>query len=187
VSDSHNKVLKGEFMIHSRTIRLLAILSVLAFTAGCDQATKHLARSGLSQYEAKTYAGGLVEFTLAENRGAFLSLGGTLPQAVRVLLAGAVAIGLVALLVFLLRSSRLNRAAFVALTLAWAGGVSNLIDRVARHGAVTDFMVLRAGPLHTGIFNVADLAIVIGVILLCASSYLGSDTKNAAPKDLDRV
>ena len=40
---------------------------------------------------------------------------------------------------------------------------------VAANGLVTDFILLRAGPLHTGIFNLADLAIVFGLIILFAS------------------
>jgi signal peptidase II len=56
--------------------------------------------------------------------------------------------------------------AFAGLALAAAGGMSNLIDRITRHGLVTDFMVLRVGPLHTGIFNVADVIVMSGMGLL---------------------
>ena len=55
-------------------MRLLAVLLVLLVTAGCDQATKHLARSQLSQVSSATLPGGFVELTLTQNPGAFLSL-----------------------------------------------------------------------------------------------------------------
>jgi len=56
----------------------------------------------------------------------------------------------------------------LALGLLWAGGVSNLVDRVL-HGSVVDFMNIGVGWLRTGIFNVADMAITIGVLLILLS------------------
>ena len=47
----------------------------------------------------------------------------------------------------------------------WAGGTSNQIDRAAR-GSVVDFINVGVGSLRTGIFNVADLAIVFGFALV---------------------
>jgi signal peptidase II len=55
------------------------------------------------------------------------------------------------------------------LALIWAGGVSNLADRLFRHGLVTDFIVVRIGPLHTGVFNLADFAIVAGMMMFVVS------------------
>ena len=157
-------------MRSSRTIRLLAVLAILISTAGCDQATKQLARAGLSQWRSTVLPGGFLEFTLAENPGTFLSLGATLPESVRrFLLTIGVGLGLTCLLAYLVKTSSLRLLPFLALTLVWAGGMSNLLDRFARHGLVTDFMLLRLGPLHTGIFNVADLAIVAGTIILAVS------------------
>jgi signal peptidase II len=47
-----------------------------------------------------------------------------------------------------------------------AGGIGNMIDRVTNAGKVTDFMNLGLGPVRTGIFNVADMAITGGAMLL---------------------
>ena len=51
------------------------------------------------------------------------------------------------------------------LLLFLAGGVSNLIDRVTL-GRVIDFLNVGIGPLRTGIFNIADMAIIAGVVIL---------------------
>jgi signal peptidase II len=51
------------------------------------------------------------------------------------------------------------------LALLIGGGVSNLVDRISR-GAVVDFLNLGIGSLRTGIFNVADMAIMSGIALL---------------------
>jgi signal peptidase II len=50
----------------------------------------------------------------------------------------------------------------VGLSLFVAGGASNWADRVVR-GHVIDFINVGYGPLRTGIFNVADVAIMLGV------------------------
>ena len=46
-----------------------------------------------------------------------------------------------------------------------AGGTSNLIDRMVQQGLVTDFIFLQVGPLHTGVFNVADVLIMLGLAM----------------------
>jgi signal peptidase II len=52
----------------------------------------------------------------------------------------------------------------LGLALVVAGGVSNLADRVAR-GTVVDFLNVGVGSIRTGIFNVADMAIMAGIAL----------------------
>ena len=156
--------------VSARWLRLAVLTIVLAATAGCDQATKQIARTELNRLGVVALPGGFGELRLAENPGSFLSLGASLPEPLRLgLLTAGVGAGLLGLFVFLVRSSNLNRISFASLALIWAGGVSNLIDRILRQGLVTDFMVLRAGPLHTGIFNAADVLIVVGFALLAWS------------------
>jgi signal peptidase II len=58
-----------------------------------------------------------------------------------------------------------SRVILVGLALFVAGGASNLADRVTR-GSVIDFMSVGSGPLRTGIFNVADAAIMLGAGLV---------------------
>ena len=160
-------------MMPTRAIRLVTIFLVMVFTAGCDQATKHLARTELNHLGSATSSGRFLEFTLAENPGAFLSLGASLPQAVRgVLLTVGVSFGLVFLLAYLVRTPKQRWLSFLGLALIWAGGMSNLIDRFARDGLVTDFIVLRAGPFHTGVFNLADFAVVAGIMILATSLWV---------------
>ena len=67
---------------------------------------------------------------------------------------------------------RAGRAPFIfALALVLAGGASNLIDRFVNDGYVVDFINLGAGPIRTGIFNIADVAITVGALLLLIQSW----------------
>jgi signal peptidase II len=136
--------------------RHAALGTLVALILATDQYTKHLARALTA-----TFSFGPLTLTYTENRGAFLSLGENLPPEVRAwLFNGVVAAGLIAVAIFLIRKPD------VPLTLVFSGGVGNLIDRMRFGGNVTDFLYLHAGPLHTGIFNVADMAITAGAIWL---------------------
>jgi signal peptidase II len=111
-----------------------------------------------------------VRLEYAENTGAFLSLGSELPAWARTALFSAgPAVALLACVVAMVRH-RWRRLALLGLCLAFAGGLSNLLDRVI-HGRVVDFLNVGIGSLRTGIFNVADMAIMAGVALLVGSHY----------------
>ena len=61
----------------------------------------------------------------------------------------------------------------VALALALGGALGNLIDRLFRHGLVTDFLYFKA--INFPIFNLADSAISIGICLLAIRSFFFSE------------
>ena len=165
-------------MMPSRPIRIVVILMALICTAVCDHVTKHFARTELERIGPIILPGHFIELILAENPGAFLSLGASFPPAVRSVLTACVSIGLAFLLVYLVSTPRLQWVFFLGLALVWSGGVSNLIDRIIRHGLVTDFVMLRFGPLHTGIFNLADLAITVGMLLALIAPLHARPPKN---------
>ena len=145
----------------------MILFLMLACTVGCDQTSKHLARVNLTGRSSMLLPGRFGELQLAENSGSFLSLGDTLSVPLRFsIFTGAVGVGLLGLFVYLVRNRRFEFFTFIGLTLVWAGGVSNLIDRITRGGAVTDFIVLRAGHIHTGVFNAADVIILLGFAIL---------------------
>jgi signal peptidase II len=149
--------------------RRFSIFLLIVAVVALDQWTKHLVRAHLTA--PRVYAGGLLTLVFTQNEGAFLSLGATLSPAIRTAIftvAVAIAVG-VALAMLILR--RVAGIDAVAVALIAAGGIGNLIDRLAWHGRVTDFIYLAAGPLHTGVFNVADMAITSGVVWLVLSSF----------------
>ncbi|KFE70716.1 signal peptidase II [Hyalangium minutum] len=159
----------------SRGYRLTLISLVLAGTVGCDQASKQMALSHLRDEPAQSFLGGILRLVFAENPGAFLSLGGRLPPALRFGLL-TIGVGLILLLglLYLVKSQQLGRLQVVALALGVGGGASNWFDRLVNDGRVVDFMVLGIGPVRTGVFNVADIAIVLGFGLLLLSTRRGN-------------
>ncbi|MDX1388155.1 MAG: signal peptidase II [Acidobacteriota bacterium] len=146
--------------------RVIVLLAIVLTCVGCDQATKTLATRHLAGGDTLSFLGGTVRLEYAENTGSFLGLGSSLPEAVRFwIFTVLVGVGLLALLVYLIRARSLTRGQGVLLGLILAGGLGNLLDRVAL-GFVRDFMIVGVGDLKTGVFNVADFAITTGALLL---------------------
>lgn len=159
-------------------MRRFVLFALIVATLACDQATKIAARAKLRGAPPREY--GVLTLVYAENAGAFLSLGASLPRMVRrVLFDGLVTVGLGLAAWFLFTGRVRERGDDVALALIIAGGVGNLIDRIRFGGHVTDFLYLRAGPLHTGVFNVADMAITGGVLWLALAWIFNPRTSSS--------
>ena len=159
-------------------LRVLLLVLVVASTIGCDRVTKQLATEMLADQPMQSFLADSVRLVYAENTGGFLSIGAELPPAVRTalftVLTGLV---LVALLVTSLRAPW-SRWRALGLALFAAGGISNWVDRVTS-GSVVDFMNVGIGWLRTGIFNVADVAIMIG----CALVLFSEVSRREAPRN----
>jgi signal peptidase II len=151
-----------------RTLQRIALVTLtLLCCVGCDQMSKTAARSLLASGAAQSYLGDSLRLQLVENPGSFLSLGASLPEHFRfALFTAAVAALLIGLVAASLFARRLEPWRTVALALVAGGGISNLIDRLLYNGRVTDFLNVGIGGLRTGIFNVADMAIMAGALLL---------------------
>jgi signal peptidase II len=148
--------------------RLALFVSVTAVSMAFDQATKQIATAALKGQPPRLYLGNVVRLLWAQNEGAFLSLGASLPGNARywVLTIGVGGL-LLALTIYALGSKKLDGLQVASYALIASGGFSNWIDRARFNGSVVDFMQLGIGstPL-TGVFNVADLAILGGIGLL---------------------
>lgn len=163
----------------------LLLLTVLA-CAGCDQAAKALARGALESSPPVSLLGGAVRLEYTENPGAFLSLGANLPPTARFLVGVVfVAAALAALLVFTLRGTGLSPRQKTGMMLILGGGLGNLIDRLVNAGQVIDFVSLGIGSLRTGIFNLADVAITAGVLLVFLSFGREADSEPDAEPSQD--
>ncbi len=147
--------------------KLAVVLFVVLSSVGCDQVTKIAAREHLDGRGTLSYLGDTFRLTYAENHGAFLGMGSSLPDGVRTLIfTGLVALFLAGFAAWIFRTSDISTTGVVAASLVIGGGIGNLIDRVLFDGGVTDFMNMGIGSLRTGIFNVADVWIMGGVFLL---------------------
>ena len=154
--------------------RLLLLFAVLGLSVGCDQATKQLANATLKGAAMHSYLGDTFRLTWATNEGAFLSLGANLPDGMRFfILTVAVGLLLLGIVVFTALSKKLNPSQVSGYAMIAGGGLSNWVDRARNDGSVVDFMNMGLGPrLRTGVFNVADLAIIAGIGFLLYAGWV---------------
>jgi signal peptidase II len=146
------------------------VVLILVLCTGCDRATKRLARESLAASPPVSIWHDLIRLEYTENTGAFLGLGSSLPEGVRLLLF--VALPLVGLLLSLALIARVHSTrvgSLIGASLLAGGGVGNLIDRVLNDGAVVDFVRIGSGWARTGVFNLADVAIMAGFVALLLS------------------
>ena len=133
----------------------LALLVILA-----DQASKAWANDVLAASWIQVT--GFFNLVLLRNTGSafsFLADAGGWQK----LLFSAVAIGVSAAMAAVIWKHSAEKLAPAAAALVLGGAIGNLIDRLML-GSVTDFIDLHIGDIHWPAFNIADSAIVLGVI-----------------------
>jgi signal peptidase II len=158
-----------------RLVRKTAIIMLIVLCCfGCDQATKRIARRNLPESESISLLCDSIRLQLIENSGGFLSLGDGLAAHVRFwVFIPLVALFLGGMLLYLFVQKHLALNQVMALALISGGGIGNLTDRIFNHCRVVDFMNVGIGSLRTGVFNVADIAILWGAawfLLICVHS-----------------
>jgi signal peptidase II len=151
--------------------RLALVATLVLGCVGCDQISKGIARDQLALGESHAFLGDTFRIIHVENPGAFLGIGANLPEPLRVaLFQGAICL----LILGLLWAAALRPATrpwqVVGFTLLAASGIGNLIDRLVFDGRVTDFLNLGIGSLRTGIFNIADVVGMMGLLVLLLAS-----------------
>jgi signal peptidase II len=116
-----------------------------------------------------SFLGNTLRLEYAENPGAFLGMGSQLPDWERYLLLTVFSSGILGLLfAFVCVRKDLRPLEISGYALILAGGFSNMIDRVLA-GVVVDFLNVGLGSLRTGIFNIADMAIMLGLFIVVAA------------------
>ena len=151
-------------MVIRLSARFVLALAIVV-TIGCDRVTKHVATAALAWTPGHSLFADMVRLQYAENTGGFLGVGGDLHPGIRAsIFTVATGLMLLGMIVAAVRW-RVRGAALIGLTLFVAGGASNWIDRLAS-GFVVDFLNVGIGPVRTGIFNVADMAIMLGAAVM---------------------
>ncbi|GAA4530985.1 signal peptidase II [Brachybacterium paraconglomeratum] len=159
----------------SRGTVLGTIAVIAAVLAVIDQITKNWAVENLPLLDPQPFLGEVLQLTLLYNSGAAWGMGAEITPVVTCLQI-AIVIGVI---VFALKAVR-SPWYTAALGLIMGGALGNIHDRLLRdpgpfHGAVVDFLELPNWP----VFNVADMAVVGGAILIVALGLFGVDSDPA--------
>jgi len=139
---------------------LSALLPILVW----DRATKIVAASQLPMSVPHPVIGNVLRFTLVYNRDAAMNI--TLGSWSRWGFAAIAVIGVLYLLRLLQLTEPNDRLRAAALGAVSAGAMGNLIDRVLSDRGVVDYIDVGIGAHRFWVFNVADIGVTVGAVLL---------------------
>ena len=155
------------------SLRYRVGLSVVLFLfcTGFDRLSKDYAQRNLATAAPLSLLNDTLRIQYAENPGAMLGIGASMPDEIRfALFVVAVSAALVTLLAYAIGTHSMDKLQFFGLLLVGSGGIGNLVDRLTNKGAGIDFLNIGVGSLRTGIFNLADVFIVAGLVLVVLAS-----------------
>jgi signal peptidase II len=155
--------------------RNLFIIVLIVFNIAIDQTSKVLVRSNFKYGEIKSLIGDKFIMQYVENKGAFLGMGSDMNDSLKMiflLILPALVLGYV--IYYIIKTKELDRLSLIAFCCIVGGGIANVFDRIV-YGQVTDFFSINLGGIFkTGIFNVADLSVTTGMIILLLSGVFNS-------------
>ena len=154
--------------------------TVAALVVILDQASKRLAWELLQHRGGVDVIDGILRFTLSKNRGAVF---GILSGSTKLLLIVTI-ISIIALIYFAYRMRFAPASKRVYLGLILGGAFGNLIDRLAS-GEVLDFIEMGIGQYRWPTYNVADIAVTVGAVLLIAGFMRHSEEEDEQAEPLD--
>jgi signal peptidase II len=156
--------------------RNLYIISLVILNIILDQLSKFWIRGNVAPYSDINIIADYFIITNVENSGAFLGIGSDFSPVIKSILLLALPVGvLVTVLVYVFKDTSIDKLSLIGYSSIIGGGIGNIYDRFL-YGSVTDFLFIDLGGVFkTGIFNIADLSVTTGMILIVWASF---KTKN---------
>ncbi len=152
-------------------ISRFGIIFLVLLNIGCDQISKKIVRNNVEETAYIEVIDNHFILTKVENTGAMLGFGQYMSPILKIIFLQAIPVIVLLVLLFrILRKTDMDKWLIFAFACVIGGGIGNLIDRIA-HGSVTDFFLIKLGFLKTGIFNMADVSVTMGVLLLLFLSF----------------
>ena len=156
--------------------RNLCIISLVVLNIILDQLSKFWIRGNVAPYNDINIIADYFIITNVENSGAFLGLGSDFSPVIKSILLLALPVGvLVTVLVYVFKDKSIDKLSLIGYSSIIGGGIGNIYDRFL-YGSVTDFLFIDLGGVFkAGIFNIADLSVTTGMILIIWASFKNKD------------
>ncbi|MBP6386764.1 MAG: signal peptidase II [Pseudarcicella sp.] len=161
------------------TKRISIVSLLVIFNIFIDQLSKYFVRQNLELHETHKYFFDLCTLTKTENTGAFLSLGSNIAEPYKSILLNLMpCLVMVYMLYFVFTKTDLSKWMVFAISCIIGGGLANLYDRL-KFGSVTDFLHINfvVFDLQTGVFNVADMSIMLGMFIFLFNGFFNEESK----------
>ena len=144
-----------------------------------DQVSKFWVRASVEANSVTQLIGDFLTLRNVENEGAFLGMGsdlGDTTKLILLLIVPAIVLGLV--IIHMIKEKEMDRLSLIGFSCVVGGGIANVFDRFA-YGSVTDFLHIDLGFVQTGIFNIADMSVTTGMILILWASFFNKKKATA--------
>lgn len=152
--------------------RSILIFGLIALNIALDQISKVWVRADVVAGSRANILGEYFTLHNVENKGAFLGLGSDFDPTLKILLLLVLPIVVLTLvLIHVFRDKSLDQWSLVGFSCIIGGGIANIYDRIL-YGSVTDFLHIDLGGVfRTGIFNLADVSVMVGMGCLLLSNF----------------
>ena len=149
------------------------LIGIIVAIVALDQWSKWMIKTSYDLYHSEPIIQGFFHFTYVTNDG--MAFGLSFPGGKQVLLF--VTLILTGVIIWMLwKEKESHNLVRYGLSFILAGAIGNMIDRVL-YGKVVDFLDIMVGDFHWYIFNVADSAVTIGMILFILHTILIGEKK----------
>ena len=158
--------------------RTAGIILLIAFNIAIDQISKVIARANIDPTDRINVIGDFFILMNVENEGAFLGMGSSMNPTLKLIFLLVIPVIVLGYLIYyIIRNKDIDKWSTIALACIAGGGIANVFDRIV-YGSVTDFFYLHINDtLKTGIFNVADMSVTFGMIILLLSALFAKKKK----------
>lgn len=149
--------------------KIALYLSLTLGLIAIDQITKYIVERTLRLYDPVPVLGDFFRLTYIFNRGA--AFGIHLGEWSRVAFSILPVVAAVLLFLMYRQTPWSDRTRLISIALVTGGAIGNLIDRVRSSRGVVDFFDVGFGTMRWPVFNVADIGVTIGALLLAVSLW----------------
>ena len=158
--------------------RIVLVFTLIILNIGCDQVSKNMVRNQVEFRSTTEIIGDTFILTNVENAGAFLGMGSDLNPIVKTIFLLILPIVVLLLVLhYLLTKKEIDNLTVVGLSFIIGGGIGNMYDRIL-YGQVTDFFHIDfGGVFKTGIFNMADVSVMVGMGLILLAGFVNRKKK----------
>lgn len=153
--------------------RNLLITITIIFNVAIDQISKIWVRANFIYGETKQLIGDTFIMQYVENKGAFLGMGSDMNPTLHFIFLKLLPLLVLGYVVYyIIKNKNLDRISLIAFCCIIGGGLANVFDRFI-FSSVTDFFYIDLGGMFkTGIFNVADMSVTAGMLVLIFSNFI---------------
>ena len=161
--------------------RTVFIILLIVLNIAIDQISKIIVRAQVIPGSESEIIGDYFTLHNVENTGAFLGMGSDFNPTLKLILLLLLPIGVLGyVLYYIIKHKNLDNFTLIGFCFVIGGGIANVYDRIV-YGSVTDFFHIDLGGVfRTGIFNVADMSVMLGMGLLLYGSFKSSKKEKSS-------